>query len=88
MFEFLKDSNCVPDDPIFSPATDAINAQARAAFSSASCVKQKCREALVSHLSPQTLESINLALLATPSSSSLFSNDIIKESLTQVKEDP
>ena len=44
--EFLKDSNCVPDDPVFhqlvTSMTDAINAQARASFFSASFLKQKC----------------------------------------------
>ena len=67
--------------------TDAVNAQARAALSSVSFLKQKCREALVSHLPFQTHESVKLALLATPLPSLLFSDDIINEPLTQVKED-
>ena len=67
--------------------TDAINSHARASFPSASFLKQKRRVALVSHLPSQTHKSVKLALLLTLSSSSLFSGEIIKESLTQVKED-
>ena len=66
--------------------TEAINDQARAVFSSASFRKQKRQEALLSHLPPHTHEYVKLALLATPSSS-LFFDDIIKKSLTQMKED-
>ena len=91
IFEFLKESNCVPDDQVFhqlvTSMTEAINSQAWASLSSASFLKQKRREALVSHLPSQIHKSVKLALLSTPSSSSLFSEDIIKESLTQVKED-
>ena len=89
-FEFLKDSNCFLDGTVFhqlvTSMTDASNAQARATFSYASFLKQKRRKSLVSHFLPQTHESVKLALLAIPSSS-LFSDDIIKESLAQVKED-
>ena len=91
VFEFLKDSNCVPEDPVFHQLvmsmTKANNAQARAAFSSTSFLKPKCREALVSHLPASTHESVKLALLSTPSLSLLFSDKVIKASLTQVKED-
>ena len=87
----MKDSNCVPDDQVFhqlvTSMTHTINAQARVSFSSAAFLEQKRGETLVSHLPSQTQESLKLAFLSTPSSSSLFSKDIIKESLTQVKED-
>ena len=90
VFEFLKDSNCVSEDPVFhqlvTSMTDAINGQARAAFSS-SFLKQKHREDLVSHLHASTHDSDKLALLAARSLSSLFSDEVIKASLTQVKED-
>ena len=67
--------------------TDAINAQVRTAFSSASFLKQKRHETLVSHLPASTHDSVKVALLATPSSSSLFSDEVIKASFTHVKED-
>ena len=73
-------------DPVFHQLvvsmTEVINAQARAAFFSASFLKQKCHEASVSHLPASTHESVKLALLATPSSSSLFSDEVINASLT------
>ena len=91
VFEFLKVSNCVPEDPVFNQLVmsmmDAINAQVRAAFTSASFLKQKCREAIVSLLPASTHGSVKLVLLTTPSSSSLFSDEVIKASLTKVKED-
>ena len=40
----------------------------------------------VSHLPPSAHASVKHALLSTPSMSSLFAEDVIKESLTQVKE--
>ena len=52
----------------------------------AAFLKQKRREARVSHLPPYTHDSVKLSLLSSPSSSFLFSEDLIKESLTQVKE--
>ena len=51
VFEFLKDSNRIPEDSVFhqhvTNMTVAINAQARAAFFSASFLQQKRRETLV-----------------------------------------
>ena len=56
IFEFLKESDCVPGDAVFhqlvSSITTSINSQARASFSAAALLKQKRRENLVSHLPP------------------------------------
>ena len=41
----------------------------------------------MSHLPAFTHPSVKHALLSTPSTSFLFAEDVIKESLTQVKED-
>ena len=79
IFEFLKESHCVPDGPTFhqlvSSMTHSINSQARASLSTAVFLKQKRREAMVAHLPSQTHNSIKLDLLSTPSSS-LFSEEI------------
>ena len=87
IFEFLiKDANCVPDDEVFhqlvSSMTSSINSQAKASFSAAAFLKQKQRETLVSHLPGSMHASVKRALLSTPSSSSLFAEDVIKDSLT------
>ena len=58
-----------------------------ATISSASFLKQKRHEALVSHLLASTHDSVKVALLVTPSLSLLFSDGVINASLTQVKED-
>ena len=50
-------------------------------------LKQKRCEAFISHLPASAHESVKLGLLATLSLSSLFSDEVIKDSLTQVKED-
>ena len=62
--------------------TMASNAEALALFSAATFLKQIRPETLVSHLPSSTH-----ALLSSPSTSSLFSEDVMKASLTQVKED-
>ena len=90
IFGFLKDSNCVPDGAVFHQLVSSmmsINSQARASFSAAAFLKQKCQQTLMSHLPPSAHASVKQALLSTPSTSSLFAEDVIKESLTQVKED-
>ena len=91
-FEFLKDSQYFLEDLVFhqlviSMMTDAINAQAHLPFFSASFLKQKQHEALVSDLLSLTHESVKLALLSTLSAYTPFSDEEIKSSLTQVKED-
>ena len=65
----------------------SLNSQAKASFALPSFLKQKRRETLVSHLPTVTHASVKHALLTSLSSSSLFSEDVIRESLTQVKED-
>ena len=89
VFKFLRESDCAPDSLVFhqlvSSMTLAINAQARASFSVATFLKQICRETLVSHLPSSTHAVVKHALLSSPISS-LFSEDIVKASLTQVKE--
>ena len=81
----------MPDDDIFSQLvssmTTIINSQARASFSAATFLQQKRRETLVSLLPRATHASVNHALLSTPSSSSLFTEDVIRDSLTQLKDD-
>ena len=91
VFEFLRESDCVPDSPVFhqliSSMTKAINAQASASFSAAAFLKQIHWETLVSHLPLTMYASVKHALLSSLSTSSLFSEDVVKASLTQVKED-
>ena len=81
IFEFLKKSNCVPESSVFHQLvlsmTDSINAQDKASSSSAAFLWQKRREALVSRLPPHTHDLVKISLLSTPSSSSLFSKDVI-----------
>ena len=90
VFEFLRESNCVPDSPVFhqlfSSMTSAINAQACASFSAVTFLKQICRDTLVSHVLSSTHASVKHALMSSPTSS-LFSEDAVKASLSQVKED-
>ena len=85
IFEYLKDANCVSDDEVFhqlvSSMTTSINSQAKASFSAAAFLKQKRWETLVSHL-PASAHT-----LLKPSSSSFFAEDVIEDSLTQVKVD-
>ena len=56
-------------------------------LSAASFLKQKCHETLVAHLPSFTRASVKHSLLSSPFTSSLFAVDVIKASLTQVKED-
>ena len=89
IFKFLKESGCVPDCPVFhqlaSSMTSAINTQAHASFSTATFLKQICRKTLVSYLQLSTHASVKHALLSSPTS--LVSEDVVKASLTHVKED-
>ena len=84
IFEYLKDTNCVPDD---ASMTTALNSQAKISFSVAAFLQQVRRESLVSHPSRSTHLSAKHALLSTPSSFSLFDEEVIRSSLTQVKDD-
>ena len=80
ILELLKESNCVLDGPVFhqlvSSMTASINSQARVSFSAAAFLKLKRRETLVPHLPPSTHASFKHALLPTPSTSSLFAEDV------------
>ena len=76
MFEFLKDSNCVPEDIVFrqlvASMTTALNSQAKASFSAVAFLQQAQLESFVSHLLSCTQASVKHALLSTPSMSVLF----------------
>ena len=90
VFNYLKDANCVLEDifnQLVSSMTTAINSQAKASFSTVAFLQQKKQKTLVSHLPSTTHTSVKYAHLSTPSSSSLFTEDIICGSLTRVKED-
>ena len=91
VFAFLKDSGCEPECDIFhrlvTSLTVLLNSQAKAAFSATSFMKQKCRETLVLHLLVVTHASVKHALVTTPSSDTLFAEEVIRDSLTQVRED-
>ena len=65
----------------------AINAQAKASFAATSFLQQKCHETYVSHLHVLTHQSVKHMLLTTPSSTELFSEDVILSLLTEVKDD-
>ena len=90
VFEFLRDSNCVPEDPMFghlvSSRTMAINARTNASFSVAAFLQHKRRETYVSHL-VSTHSLVKHTHISTPSSSELFDEEVIRSSLTQVKDD-
>ena len=91
MFKFLKDSNCVPEDSVFrqfiSSMMTILTSQAKTAFSLQKFLQQVRQESYVSHLPGSTHPLVKHALLSTPSSSALFSEDVILVSLTQVKDD-
>ena len=91
VFAFLKDSGCVPKEDVFHHLITSLmvsfNSQAKASSASASFLKQKRWETLVSHLPSASHASEKCTLLTSPSSSSLFAEDVIRDSLTQVKED-
>ena len=90
VFEFLRESDCVADSPVFhqlvTSMTSAINSQARASFSASTFLRQIRRETLVSHLPAATHALVKHELLLSPSTSSLFSEEVVRYSLTQVKE--
>ena len=91
MFEFLKDSNCVPEDSVFrqliASMTTALTSQAKTSFLVTTFLQQVFKESYVSHLPGSTHDSVKHALLLTPSTSALFSEEVIRASLTQVKDD-
>ena len=91
IFAFLKDSGCAPEEQGFhqliSNLQISLNSQVKASFASILYLMQKCRETLVSHHPAATHASVKHALLSIPSSSTRFSEDVIRESLAQVKED-
>ena len=91
MFEFLKVANCVPEDSVFrqliTSMTTALKSQAKASFSAAAFLQQVHRESFVSHLLGSTHPSIKHTLHSTPSKSALFDEEVIRNLLTQVKDD-
>ena len=91
VFEYLKDANCVLDDAVFSQLvssmTMALNYQAKVSFSVATFLQQVRQWSLVLHLPGSTHASVKHALLVHPSSFSLFDDEFIHSSLTQVKDD-
>ena len=91
VFAFLREEGMVPEDESFhrlvSGLSVVLNSQAKASLSAASFLKQKRRETYVSHLPSSTHESVRQALLSSPSDTSLFSDDVITKSLSQVKDD-
>ena len=91
MFELIKDSNCVPEDSVFrqliSSMTTALTSQAKASFSIAAFLQQVKKESYVSHFPGSTHPSVKHALLSIPSTSTLFSREVICSLLTQVKDD-
>ena len=90
MLEFLKDSNCVPEEDVFrqlvASMTAALNSQAKATLSAAAFLQQVQCESFVYHLPSSTHALVKHALLSTPSMSALF-DEIILLSLTQVRDD-
>ena len=91
MFEFLKDSNCISEDSLFRQLVScmmrALTTQAKTTFSLQEFLQQTRRESYVSHLPGSTYPLVKHALLSTPSTKSLFSEDVILALLTQVKND-
>ena len=91
VFEFLRDANCVPEDPAFGHIVDsmmtAINTRAKDSFTATFFLQQKSREIYVSYLAVPTHQSVKHELLTTPSLTELFSEDFISSSLTQVMGD-
>ena len=91
MFEFLKDSNCVPEDSGFrqliSSLTKALTIQARTSYSLQQFLQQTRRESYAPHLPGSMPQSVKHALLSTPPSQKLFSEDVILTLLTQVTND-
>ena len=71
MFEFLKDSNCVPEDSSFrqliSSLIKALTTEARTSYSLQQFPQQTRHESYVSYLPGSTPQSVKHALLSTPS---------------------
>ena len=81
----------MPEDSVFRQLivsmTTTFNSQAKSSFSVAAFLQQVRRESFVSHLLGSTQPSVKHALLSTPSLSALFDEEVIRSSLTQVKDD-
>ena len=67
--------------------TTALTSQAKASLSVAAFLQQVRKKSYVSHLPGFTHPSVKHALLSTPSTSTLFSEEVIRALLTQVKDD-
>ena len=91
MFRFLKDSSCVSEDSVFhqliASMTTTLNSQAKASFSVVAILQQVWKESYASHFPGSTHPSVKHALLSALSASTLFSEEVIHASLTQVKDD-
>ena len=66
--------------------TTVLSLQAKASFSVVTILQQVRRESFISHLPGCTHGSVKLALFSTLSMSALF-DEVIRNSLTQVKHD-
>ena len=88
ILEYLKDTNCVPDDAIFcqlvASMTTALNSQSTASFFPR---RPFCNRLGVSPLCCISRASVKHMLLSTPSSLSSFNEEVIRSLLTQVKDD-
>ena len=86
VFTFLKDYGCLPEGDFFHQLllslSVSLHSQAKASFSAASFLLLKQRETLVSYLPSTAHASVKHALLTLPSSSSLFAEDVFRDSLT------
>ena len=91
MFEFLKDFNCPSEDSVFhqliASVTTALTSQANASFLIAGFLQQVWKELYVSHVLGSTHPSFEHTLLSKPSTSTLFSKEVICALPTQVKDD-
>ena len=73
---------------LIASMTTALNSQAKTSFFPWRLFCSRCtRESFVSHLPGSTHPSVRHTLLSTPSTSALFDEEVIRNSLTQVKED-
>ena len=91
MFAYLREAGVAPEDDPFhrlvSSLSVSLNPQAKASLSEAAFLKQKRRETHVSHLSSSAHDSVRQALVSSSSNESLFSEEVIAKSLSQVKGD-
>ena len=72
---------------LITSITTVLNSQAKASFSLAAFLQQVRRESFVSHLTGSTHPSMKHSLISTPSTSALFDEEVIRNSLTQVRDD-